>query len=99
MILRKSAIGILVLTLAGLPAAAEDPRADMLAGSCAACHGTDGQSPGSIPAIAGISAEDMVRLLQAYRSGEATGTVMNRIARGFTDEEIIALAAHFAALR
>ena len=58
-----------------------------------------GQSPGAIPAIAGIAAEDMARLLTEYRSGALEGTVMNRIARGFTDDEIAAIAAHFAALR
>ena len=41
----------------------------------------------------------MARLLSEYRSGALEGTVMNRIARGFTDDEIAAIAAYFAALR
>ncbi|MGA0777077.1 MAG: c-type cytochrome [Gemmobacter sp.] len=96
---KRGALLGLVLTSLALPAGAEGARGDMLAGSCAACHGPEGQSPGAIPAIAGIAAEDMARLLSEYRSGALEGTVMNRIARGFTDDEIAAIAAYFAALR
>ena len=38
-----------------------------------------------------------VRALQEFRSGQRAGTIMDRIAKGFTDEEIQALAAWFAA--
>ena len=38
-------------------AAEENPRAFMLASSCAACHGTDGNSPGVIPPLQGKSAK------------------------------------------
>ncbi|MBM3611435.1 MAG: c-type cytochrome [Alphaproteobacteria bacterium] len=96
---RRGAMFGLVLTSLALPAGAEMARGDKLAGSCAACHGPEGRSPGEIPAIADIAPEEMARLLGAYRSGELEGTVMNRIARGFTDDEIAAIAAHFAALR
>lgn len=84
----------LVLTFHAFPALAEDARGAILAGSCAACHGPEGRSPGAIPAIDGLPAEDMARLLGEYRSGALAGTVMNRIARGFTDDEIAAIAAH-----
>ena len=35
--------------------------------------------------------------MQEFRSGQRAGTVMDRIAKGFTDDEIQALAAWFAA--
>ena len=39
----------------------------------------------------------MVKALQEFRSGQRAATVMDRIAKGFTDDEIQALAAWFAA--
>ena len=41
----------------------------------------------------------MVRAMQEFRSGQRTGTVMDRIAKGFTDEEIQAIAAWYATQR
>jgi cytochrome c553 len=38
----------------------------------------------------------IVRAMQEFRSGTRTGTVMDRIAKGFTDEEIQAIAAWYA---
>ena len=41
----------------------------------------------------------IVKAMQDFRSGQRTGTVMDRIAKGFTDEEIQAIAAWYAAQR
>ena len=38
-----------------------------------------------------------MRAMQDFRSGQRAGTVMDRIAKGFTDEEIAAIAAWYAA--
>jgi sulfide dehydrogenase cytochrome subunit len=38
----------------------------------------------------------MIRAMQEFRSGQRTGTVMDRIAKGFTDAEIQAIADWFA---
>jgi cytochrome subunit of sulfide dehydrogenase len=67
-----------------------------LALSCAACHGTDGKSPGAIPTIAGRSAKDIKDALLAFKAGTRPSTVMNRMAKGYTDPEIDALAAYFS---
>ena len=37
--------------------------------------------------------------MQEFRSGQRAGTVMDRIAKGFTDEEIQAIAAWYATQR
>jgi len=39
----------------------------------------------------------MVAAMQAYRSGQRPATVMDRIAKGFSDDEIKAIAAWFSA--
>jgi sulfide dehydrogenase cytochrome subunit len=36
--------------------------------------------------------------MRAFAANERPGTIMGRIARGYTEAEIAALAAHFAAL-
>ena len=84
-----------------LPAAsAEQATFDVtvLAASCANCHGTDGRSPGSIPSIAGRPESILSQQLKAFKSDTppAGTTVMNRLAKGLSDEQLDALALHFA---
>lgn len=73
-----------------------EERVSVLAGSCANCHGTDGLSPGIIPSIAGAPEDVLAEQLLGFKSGEIEGTVMNRIARGYEDEELQALASYFS---
>jgi sulfide dehydrogenase cytochrome subunit len=92
---------VAVAALSGNPLQAEtDPieltRGAMLSNSCAACHGTDGNSPGEIPSIGGKSARFIETALQEYRSGKRTGTVMGRHASAYSDEEIRLIAEFFA---
>jgi cytochrome c553 len=41
----------------------------------------------------------VTRAMQEFRSGKRAATVMDRIAKGFTDEEIQAIAAWYATQR
>jgi len=76
--------------------AAKVTRGMMLANSCAACHGTDGKSPGSIPAIYGKPAAYLSETLMDFRDGKRPSTVMGRHAKGYSDEEIKLIADFFA---
>ncbi|MCC6469098.1 MAG: cytochrome c [Alphaproteobacteria bacterium] len=67
-----------------------------LALSCAACHGTDGKSPGAIPILAGRPAKELKEALTGFKAGTRPATVMNRLAKGYTDQEIDALADYFS---
>ncbi|WP_445158319.1 c-type cytochrome [Halomonas sp. E14] len=94
-----------LLLSAGLPQAAmaeatfSQAQLEVMAGSCANCHGTDGRLAGIVPAIAGRPAAALESRLLAFKHGQATDTtIMDRIAKGFTDEELGALARHFAAI-
>jgi cytochrome subunit of sulfide dehydrogenase len=81
------------------PAIAQDAPIDasVLAGSCANCHGTDGVSPGAIPSIAGQPYDVLLAQLQAFKAGEISGaTIMTRIATGYSDEELEAIARYFS---
>ncbi len=56
-----------------------------------------GEGGHGIPSIQRMhSREDFISLMRAFRANERPNTVMGRIARGYTDAEIAALAAHFA---
>ena len=73
------------------------PTATMLADTCAGCHGTDGASAGpATPSIAGNSEIYMVDTMLAFKSGERPSTVMGRIAKGYSEEEIKLMASVFA---
>jgi sulfide dehydrogenase cytochrome subunit len=71
----------------------------MLSNSCAGCHGTDGKSPGAIPSINGKSAEFITQSLEEFRAGSKPSTVMERHAKGYSDEEIKMIAEYFSRLK
>lgn len=81
------------------PASAQTPaEVVVLAGPCASCHGPDGRSPGPIVSIAGRPETVLLEQLKAFRSDNPPPgtTVMNRLAKGYTDEQLAALATHFS---
>lgn len=49
--------------------------------------------------LAGRPAEEIVAAMQTFRTGERSATVMDRIARGFFDEETRAIAGWVGAQR
>ena len=83
--------------LAVAPAAAQDASPQLLSLSCAGCHGPGGHSPGAIPSIYGRSAAAITETMRAFRTDQRPATVMNRIAKGYSDAEIDALAREIAA--
>ena len=68
-----------------------------VAANCANCHGTDGRSRGGFPALAGRNKRELIRLMQDFRSGKRRSTIMQQLARGYSEVEIEAAAAYFAA--
>ncbi|MCW9025155.1 MAG: cytochrome c4 [Gammaproteobacteria bacterium] len=78
-------------------AMAAAPSASMLANTCAGCHGTNGSSMGpASPTIAGISKDFFIETMEAYKAGERVSTIMSRIAKGYTEEEIKRMAGFFS---
>src|SRR5262245_47724986 len=70
-----------------------------LAAACASCHGSGGASVQGMPYLAGQSRSYIVERMHEFKSGKRPSTVMHQIARGYTDEQIEALAAYFSAQR
>jgi sulfide dehydrogenase cytochrome subunit len=67
--------------------------------NCNGCHGPNGESQGAIPSLSGMSANQIEAALLDFKSGERPGTIMDRIARGYTRHEIAAVAVYFATLK
>jgi cytochrome c553 len=67
------------------------------AASCAACHGTDGRSLPGMESLAGANKDDMVKKMLDFKSGRKPATLMHQLAKGYSDEQIVAIAGYFAA--
>lgn len=65
------------------------------AAACLGCH-TVAADGSPVPPLGNFKAEQIVTAMQAFRSGARPATVMNRIAKGFSDEEIKAIADWYA---
>lgn len=97
--MNRTAQKLLLAVMALLPIAslAEGPSAQALAFTCAGCHGTDGSSVGpSSPSIAGMDPEVFVDAMKAYQADRRNSTIMNRIAKGYSEEQIQGMSRFFA---
>jgi cytochrome subunit of sulfide dehydrogenase len=65
--------------------------------SCSGCHSPTATDASTPPRLVGRDPEKMVAALQEFRSGQRKGTIMDRIVKGFTPEEIQAIAAWYGA--
>jgi cytochrome c553 len=89
-------IASMVVFVAERSFAADNGQGAQLAATCAACHRHDGHDRG-IPSIVGLSEEQFVIAMRAFRSGERSGPIMRTVARSLSNEEIATLARYFAA--
>ena len=97
-----TAVTALFILAAPLAAQAQATAPDMvlarnLAATCANCHGTNGNARGDMKPLAGMPADKLVALMADYRAGNLPATIMHQIVKGYTEEQIKLIAAHFAA--
>ena len=81
-----------VFAQSGNPTLARD-----LAATCANCHGTNGVSVSEVESLAGKPKDELVRKMQAFKTGATPATIMPQLAKGYTDEQIELIAGWFAA--
>jgi sulfide dehydrogenase cytochrome subunit len=87
--------GCAVAQPATIPLAAPPPGAS----SCSGCHPARSGVETSVPRLQGRKATEVVEMMQAFRSGQRPSTVMDRIAKGFSDTETQAIAAWYESQR
>ena len=93
-LIRRLLLGGLMLTSTSVVAG---PSGQALSFTCAGCHGTDGSSVGpSMPAIAGMDPEVFIDAMKAYRNDERNASIMNRLAKAYSDQQIKDMAWFFA---
>ncbi len=105
--MKLTSLALAALSAAPLHAASPSPSATppiatgkMLGDTCASCHGTHGKSFDEyMPSLAGIDRNQLIRAMQDYRANRRVSVVMNRVAKGYTDAEIEAIADYFSRIR
>jgi cytochrome c553 len=96
----RTPFAALAIALAAATAYAQAPDPNLgrnVAASCANCHGTDGVSQGTVPSLAGQSSQDIVAKMKEFKAGTRPATIMQQLAKGYTDDQIERAAAYFAA--
>ena len=91
-VMRLTAALAFALSVTAAAQAAEAPAG---AASCSGCHAANPRVDTPVPPLAGRPAADIASQTAAFKSGERKGTIMDRIAKGFSDDEIRAIAAWY----
>lgn len=71
----------------------------VMAATCGGCHGTQLTGAGSVPGLKGQQKDYLERTLNDFKSGQRPATVMNRLAKGYTPEQIVELAQYLSGLK
>ncbi|MGB3289703.1 MAG: hypothetical protein WBA83_10540 [Burkholderiaceae bacterium] len=78
--------------------AARDIQARAWASSCATCHGAERSAVRGIPTLAGMPADDIVKAMLAYASGERPDVLKGQIARGYDEAVLRRIGAWYESL-
>jgi cytochrome c553 len=87
-----------LLFAAAMPSAeAASPIPPPGASSCSGCHAPSKSVDTPVPRLVGRSPAQIEAAMLAFRTGQKPASVMDRIAKGFSDDEIKAIAAWYGA--
>ena len=89
------ALSFLVNGLGVVAGKAEDAPPGTAA--CSGCHPTAKGVDSPAPRILGLSPDAIGVAMRAFRTGGRPATVMDRIAKGFTEDEAASIAAWYGA--
>jgi cytochrome c553 len=87
------------LGISTVAATAQAVNTPLIAQGCVGCHGQAGAGRGIIPKIAGYNRDLFIAQWAAFRANQRPATIMNRVAPGYTDAEVAALADYFSKLK
>ncbi|MBK8072697.1 MAG: c-type cytochrome [Ramlibacter sp.] len=92
------ALGLTALMFVASAAQAQDAlQVRSWAAACANCHGTNGVAQSGNESLAGMKKEDIIAKMLDFKNGRKPATVMHQLAKGYSDEQISAIAGYFAA--
>lgn len=87
---------LLCFTFSNTVIADEVRNVELLAASCASCHGTRGHSVAGIPSLAGLDEMYFMEQMDQFITNRRISTVMYHHASGYTAEELKLLADFFS---
>lgn len=67
------------------------------AATCANCHGTQGRAIDASVPLAGYPAQQLFEALKAFQEGKRVATIMHQLSKGYSDDQLHAIAAYFEA--
>ncbi len=82
-----------VIWTGGVALAADAPAG---AAGCSGCHASNARVETPVPPLNGRPSADITTAMSEYKSGTRKGTIMDRIAKGFSEEETRAIADWYA---
>lgn len=93
--------GIVALlgSVGGVQAGGDAQAGKVKAGTCAACHGANGEGKAPNPALAGKAEDQLVQAMKDYKSGKRNNPVMKAFATPLSDQDMANLAAFYASLK
>lgn len=93
-------LAVAMLLAAGSAQAQIDPlQVRSWAAACANCHGTNGYAQKGNEPLAGANKDEMLKKLMDFKSGAKPATIMHQLSKGYSDEQLAALASYFSALK
>ncbi|HKH69192.1 MAG TPA: cytochrome C [Reyranella sp.] len=78
-----------------LPVNAQTAAPPPGAAACSGCHVASTEVETPVPRLEGRAAAEIVAAMQQFRAGQRPATVMDRLAKGFSAEEVQAIAAWY----
>ena len=93
---KRVLVALLAFAATGVCALAAAPGPPAGADQCTGCHAASAKVDTAVPPLVGRPAADIVVQMQAFKSGQKPSTVMERIAKGFTEAEVQAIAEWYA---
>jgi sulfide dehydrogenase cytochrome subunit len=100
MMRKRTAVAAAVLlsvSMGGAVTAATAADAPAGASSCSGCHPAARDVDTPVPRLIGRDPAQIIAAVQAFRTGQRPATVMDRVAKGFSDDEIKAIADWYGA--
>lgn len=82
-----------VLWTGGVALAADAPAG---AAGCSGCHASSARVDTPVPPLGGRPAGEIATAMAEFKSGARKGTIMDRIAKGFSEQETQAIADWYA---
>jgi sulfide dehydrogenase cytochrome subunit len=88
-----------MLVVAGAASAQDGPSGQAMVQTCYVCHGPEGRSAENVPALMRGQKELVVRHMIEFKTDRRPATIMNRVAKSYSEEQIVAIADYLAGLK